>query len=177
MERGWFQSKRSSGLKALRVAVLVRRWRFRASRSRRSSETRSSKHWTGEACDLVRCVTMARRASAGARIPRVRRELITSSGLGIVGPEVVRDDVAVVDVGRKRDVEGDGCSTCAPALFAQRGEGTGIAQSTGELLAKVFEIDVLACPECGGRMQLIAFIAESTVAKRILDHLGLDSTG
>ena len=46
-----------------------------------------------------------------------------------------------------------------------------------ELLAKVYEIDVLACPECGGRMKLIAFIAEPTVAKRILDHLGLDSTG
>ncbi len=26
-------------------------------------------------------------------------------------------------------------------------------------------------------MELIAFIAEPTVAKRILDHLGLDSTG
>ena len=46
-----------------------------------------------------------------------------------------------------------------------------------ELLAKVFEIDVLACPKCGGRMQLIAFIAGPVVAKRILDHLGLDSTG
>jgi hypothetical protein len=38
-------------------------------------------------------------------------------------------------------------------------------------------LDVFACPECGGRMQLIAFIAEPTVAKRILDHLDLDSTG
>jgi hypothetical protein len=45
-----------------------------------------------------------------------------------------------------------------------------------DLLAKVFDIDVLACPECGGRMMLIAFIAEPTVAKRILDHLRL-STG
>ena len=46
-----------------------------------------------------------------------------------------------------------------------------------ELLAKVYDIDVLACPECGGRMQLIAFIAEPAVAKRILEHLHLDSTG
>src|SRR4030067_633398 len=46
-----------------------------------------------------------------------------------------------------------------------------------ELLAKVYEIDVLACPECGGRMKLIAFIAEPTVAKRILDHLRPASTG
>jgi len=37
-------------------------------------------------------------------------------------------------------------------------------------------VDVLACP-CGGRLQLIAFIAEATVARRILDHLGLDSRG
>jgi hypothetical protein len=46
-----------------------------------------------------------------------------------------------------------------------------------ELLRKVFEIDVLACPQCGGRLQLIAFIAEPTVVKRILDHLGVNSTG
>jgi hypothetical protein len=46
-----------------------------------------------------------------------------------------------------------------------------------ELLAKVYGIDVLACPECGSRMKLVAFIAEPTVAKRILEHLGLDSTG
>ena len=46
-----------------------------------------------------------------------------------------------------------------------------------ELLRKVFSLDVLACPECGGRMELMAFIAEAAVAKRILDHLGLASTG
>jgi hypothetical protein len=45
-----------------------------------------------------------------------------------------------------------------------------------DLLGKVFAVDVLACP-CGGRLPLIAFIAEATVAKRILDHLGLDSRG
>jgi hypothetical protein len=37
-------------------------------------------------------------------------------------------------------------------------------------------VDVLACP-CGGRLRLIASIAEATVAKRLLDHLGLDSRG
>ena len=46
-----------------------------------------------------------------------------------------------------------------------------------ELLRKVFSLDVLACPQCGGRMELLAFIAEAAVAKRILDHLGLASTG
>ncbi len=46
-----------------------------------------------------------------------------------------------------------------------------------ELLRKVFSLDVLSCPQCGGRMELIAFFAEAGVAKRILDHLGLPSTG
>ena len=46
-----------------------------------------------------------------------------------------------------------------------------------ELLQKVFSLDVLSCPQCGGRMELMAFIAEAGVAKRILDHLGLASTG
>jgi hypothetical protein len=39
----------------------------------------------------------------------------------------------------------------------------------------VFAIDVLTCPRCQGRLELIAFIAEPTVARRILDHLGLAS--
>lgn len=45
-------------------------------------------------------------------------------------------------------------------------------------LAQVgFAVDVLACPSCCGRLQLIAFLAEGSVAKRILDHLGLDASG
>jgi Putative transposase len=46
-----------------------------------------------------------------------------------------------------------------------------------DLLKKVFALDILACPECSGRLKLIAFIASEAVARRILDHLGLDATG
>jgi hypothetical protein len=45
-----------------------------------------------------------------------------------------------------------------------------------ELLKKVFAVEALQCPECGGAMKLIAFIAEETTARRILEHLGLDAT-
>jgi hypothetical protein len=41
----------------------------------------------------------------------------------------------------------------------------------------VFAADVLACPECGGRLEVIAFITQPSVAKQILDHLGLASQG
>jgi hypothetical protein len=45
-----------------------------------------------------------------------------------------------------------------------------------DLLRKVFALDVLACPDCGGRLRVLAFITEATTARRILDCLGLDST-
>jgi len=44
-----------------------------------------------------------------------------------------------------------------------------------DLLRKVFAVDVLACPDCGGRLRVLAFITEAAVASRILDCLGLES--
>jgi hypothetical protein len=35
-----------------------------------------------------------------------------------------------------------------------------------DLLRKVLALDVLACPECSGGMQLLAFIASEAVARR-----------
>jgi len=42
-----------------------------------------------------------------------------------------------------------------------------------ELLRRVFAVDVLACPNCGGRMRVIATIDDPQVVRRILMHLGL----
>jgi hypothetical protein len=44
-----------------------------------------------------------------------------------------------------------------------------------ELLQRVFEVDALACPKCGGRMRVLAAITDPTVAARILRCLGLAS--
>jgi hypothetical protein len=38
-----------------------------------------------------------------------------------------------------------------------------------------FQLDVLACPRCGGRLRHIATILDARVARRILEHLGLSS--
>jgi len=46
-----------------------------------------------------------------------------------------------------------------------------------DLLKKVFAADVLAFPDGCGRLQVIAFIADDAVARRILLHLGLNSRG
>jgi len=43
------------------------------------------------------------------------------------------------------------------------------------LMRRVFAIDVLACPRCGGLMKVIAAITKAETARRILDCLGLPS--
>jgi hypothetical protein len=45
------------------------------------------------------------------------------------------------------------------------------------LLAKVYEIDVLRCPECGGRMSVIAVIREPESIRRIIDCMGKQGRG
>lgn len=45
-----------------------------------------------------------------------------------------------------------------------------------ELLQRVWGLDVLCCP-CGGRRAVVAFIESQTTARRLLEHLGLPSTG
>ena len=41
------------------------------------------------------------------------------------------------------------------------------------MLRRTFAIDVLACPECGGRLRLLTTIEERAVVEKILRHLGL----
>jgi len=41
------------------------------------------------------------------------------------------------------------------------------------MIRKIYEVDPLACPKCGGRMKLIAFITAYAVVDRIMEHLKL----
>jgi len=42
-------------------------------------------------------------------------------------------------------------------------------------MKRVFELDVLECGSCGGRMRIIAAIHSSEAIRKILDCLGLPS--
>jgi len=44
------------------------------------------------------------------------------------------------------------------------------------LMRRAFDIDVLRCPHCAGRMRLIATIEDPAVIARILAHLGLSGS-
>ena len=41
------------------------------------------------------------------------------------------------------------------------------------VIPKVYEIDPLLCPKCGGQMRIIAFIEDHKVIDRIIAHLKL----
>ena len=46
-------------------------------------------------------------------------------------------------------------------------------QQWAVLLKKVWDIDVLKCPKCGGEMKVISFLEQPSVIRRILKHLDL----
>ena len=53
---------------------------------------------------------------------------------------------------------------------------TGLCNRTwAELMRRGLEIDVLECPECGGRIRFVAAIMLASAIRRILRHLGLPS--
>jgi hypothetical protein len=43
-------------------------------------------------------------------------------------------------------------------------------------MRRAFRIDALACPCCGGRLRLLATITDLIQIRRLLDHLGLESS-
>ena len=45
-----------------------------------------------------------------------------------------------------------------------------------QLMLRCFGIDVLVCPECGGRRQLLTFLTHPPTIARILEHLGLPTS-
>jgi len=42
-----------------------------------------------------------------------------------------------------------------------------------EMIRKVYEVDPMVCPKCGGQMKVVVFLTEYAVVDRIIDHLKL----
>jgi hypothetical protein len=47
------------------------------------------------------------------------------------------------------------------------------AKGWAEMIRKVYEVDPLVCPQCGGTMKVIAFLTDCPVVDRIISHLKL----
>ncbi len=41
------------------------------------------------------------------------------------------------------------------------------------MIRKVYEVDPMLCPKCGGTMKVVAFLMEYVVVDRIIEHLKL----
>ena len=46
-------------------------------------------------------------------------------------------------------------------------------QNWARLIQKIYEVDPLVCPKCGGEVKIISFIEELPVIEKILRHLDL----
>jgi len=60
-----------------------------------------------------------------------------------------------------------------PILGVMRTMALFPVDSWAEMIWKVYEADPMVCPQCGGRMKVVAFITEYVVVDRIIDHLKL----
>jgi len=56
---------------------------------------------------------------------------------------------------------------------AKAAEKRRCSPSWARLISKVYHVDPLTCRECGGRLQIVAYINDHFTIKKILDHLGL----
>jgi hypothetical protein len=48
-----------------------------------------------------------------------------------------------------------------------------LSKGWAETIRKVYELDPMVCPKCGGRMKVVAFLTEYAVVDRIIEHLKL----
>ena len=94
------------------------------------------------------------------------------------GPDEVETDSSSVDADAESTGTvywgGESLGADAPIdLRADRIESVPRRIAWADLLKRVFEVDALRCPACGGRMRLLAAITDLSVARRILECLAL----
>ena len=110
-------------------------------------------------------------ARLAALIPRPRVHLTTYYGV-----------LAPAAAGRSSVVPAapDDADEPARCRGARGGRAAGVARrrrrySWAELMKRVFAIDVLRCPRCGGRRIVTAFVMKAEAVCRMLRHLGLET--
>ncbi|MGA2587753.1 MAG: hypothetical protein ABSF88_12120 [Candidatus Aminicenantales bacterium] len=48
-----------------------------------------------------------------------------------------------------------------------------LSKGWAAMIRKVYEVDPMVCPKCGGQMKVVAFITDYAAVDRIIDHLKL----
>jgi hypothetical protein len=47
------------------------------------------------------------------------------------------------------------------------------AKGWAEMIRKVYEVDPMVCPQCGGQMKVVSFLTDYAVVDGIIDHINL----
>ncbi|MBM3484967.1 MAG: transposase, partial [Alphaproteobacteria bacterium] len=103
-------------------------------------------------------------------VPRPRVNLVLYHG--VLAPRAAwRREVVATEAPQATGVPPADQSAAEPACTASLHRGWRWA----DLMRRVFAVDVLACPRCGGRLRLIATLDASGVTRRILGHLGFST--
>lgn len=71
---------------------------------------------------------------------------------------------------RKKNGEG---KTAALSIEASNLSSRECRLRWANLIQKIYEVNPLICPDCGGEMKIISFIQDFSVIIKILNHLGL----
>jgi len=61
----------------------------------------------------------------------------------------------------------------SPFLIIEQEEPFVPSNGWAEMIRKVYEVDPLRCPSCGGQMSIISFIEDHKVIDKIIAHLKL----
>ncbi len=78
---------------------------------------------------------------------------------------------------RRRAAEVDGAPTPVPVAAPEPLPLREARRRWAELVRRIYEVDPLVCPACGGAMRILAFITEGAVIDRILAHLRRSARG
>jgi hypothetical protein len=102
-------------------------------------------------------------------IPEPRRHLVRYYGAysNVSRGKRRRQDVATIGAA-PRDGEQ---APSAQAVRDRSPDARALRRSWAQLIKRVYEVDPLVCPACGGEMRIIAFIIDHGVADTILRHL------
>jgi hypothetical protein len=73
--------------------------------------------------------------------------------------------------GMRRQAKPAGADTPVPMVVEPKLAPTEATRRWAALLRRIYEVDPLACPRCGGTMRIVACITQAGVIDQILTHL------
>lgn len=103
-------------------------------------------------------------ARLAALVPPPRAHLVTYHGV-LAPAAAMRAAIVPAAPRRRRACEGAAAEASRPRACGRH--------PWAELMKRVFLVDVLRCPRCGGRRRILAAITEGRVVRAILEALGL----